>query len=61
MAGLTWPATSGNDHMKSELFDLTNQTVPVIGGTSVLGGSMIDDLAACGARIGTVSQSEQRG
>src|SRR5687767_2395744 len=43
------------------LFDLTNETAVVIGGTGVLGGAMAEALADAGARVAVVGRSEERG
>ncbi|MCH2210319.1 MAG: SDR family oxidoreductase [Fuerstiella sp.] len=45
----------------NDLFDLSNDTAVVIGGTGVLGGAMADALAACGARVAVLGRSEKRG
>lgn len=47
--------------MPANLFDLTNTTAVVIGGTGALGGGMADALAAHGAKIAVVGRSEERG
>ena len=47
--------------MKSDLFNLENETAVVIGGTGVLGGAMAEALAAAGARVAIVGRSERRG
>ena len=47
--------------MKNDLFDLTGNTAVVIGGTGVLGGSMADALAACGAKVAVLGRSAERG
>jgi len=43
-----------------QLFDLTNQTAVVIGGTGVLCGAMADGLAAAGARVVLVGRSAEK-
>ncbi len=45
----------------NNLFDLSDDTAVVIGGTGVLGGSMADALAAYGARVAVLGRSEERG
>ncbi len=45
----------------SSLFDLSQDTAVVIGGTGVLGGAMADALASCGAKVAIVGRSEERG
>lgn len=47
--------------MSQSLFDLTNETAVVIGGTGVLGGAMADALAAAGAKVVVMGRSEERG
>src|SRR3954454_14905730 len=47
--------------MKNDLFDLSSETVVVIGGTGVLGGAMAEALARAGARVAVVGRSEERG
>lgn len=47
--------------MKNDLFDLSNETAVVIGGTGVLGGAMAEALAAYGAKVAVVGRSEERG
>ncbi len=43
------------------LFDLSNETAAVLGGTGVLGGAMAEALASAGARVAVVGRSEERG
>lgn len=45
----------------NNLFDLSDETAVVIGGTGVLGGSMADALAAYGARVAILGRSAERG
>lgn len=45
----------------SNLFDLTNQTAVVIGGTGALGGAMARALAGAGATVGVIGRNEERG
>ncbi|HEX7448314.1 MAG TPA: SDR family oxidoreductase [Pirellulales bacterium] len=45
----------------SQLFDLSEQTAIVVGGTGVLGGAMASALAAAGARVAILGRNEQRG
>ncbi|MCH2203335.1 MAG: SDR family oxidoreductase [Fuerstiella sp.] len=45
----------------NNLFDLSNDTAVIIGGTGVLGGAMADALAAYGARVAVLGRSEKRG
>jgi NAD(P)-dependent dehydrogenase (short-subunit alcohol dehydrogenase family) len=47
--------------MKTDLFDLTNEVAVVLGGTGVLGGAMVEALAAAGARVAIVGRSAERG
>ncbi|MBI3865007.1 MAG: SDR family NAD(P)-dependent oxidoreductase, partial [Planctomycetia bacterium] len=47
--------------MSHALFDLSNQTAVVIGGTGVLGGGMAQALAGSGARVAIVGRSAERG
>lgn len=47
--------------MSKNLFDLSEVTAVVIGGTGVLGGAMADALASCGARVAIVGRNEERG
>lgn len=47
--------------MSKNLFDLTNSTAVVIGGTGALGGAMADALAAQGAKIAIVGRNAERG
>ncbi len=43
------------------IFDLSNETAAVIGGTGVLGGAMADALAQAGARVVVIGRNEERG
>jgi NAD(P)-dependent dehydrogenase (short-subunit alcohol dehydrogenase family) len=43
------------------LFDLTNETAVVIGGTGVLGGALADGLAGAGAKIALLGRNSERG
>src|SRR5947208_14837205 len=47
--------------MKTDLFDLEQETVVVMGGTGALGGGMAEALAGAGARVAIVGRSEERG
>lgn len=47
--------------MSQNLFDLSNTTAVVIGGTGALGGAMADALAAHGSKIAIVGRNEERG
>ncbi|QDU98747.1 SDR family oxidoreductase [Lignipirellula cremea] len=47
--------------MKSDLFNLENETAVVVGGTGVLGGGMAEALAAQGARVAIIGRNEERG
>lgn len=47
--------------MKSDLFNLSDETAVVLGGTGVLGGAMAEALAEAGARVAIVGRSEERG
>jgi len=47
--------------MKSDLFNLSDETAVVLGGTGVLGGAMAEALADAGARVAIVGRSEERG
>ena len=46
---------------QKNLFDLSQDTAVVIGGTGVLGGAMADGLAAYGAKVAVLGRSEVRG
>ncbi|HJT35264.1 MAG TPA: SDR family oxidoreductase [Pirellulales bacterium] len=45
----------------TNLFDLSDQTAIVIGGTGVLGGAMASALADAGARVAILGRNEARG
>ncbi|MBP90488.1 MAG: D-mannonate oxidoreductase [Planctomycetaceae bacterium] len=45
----------------SSLFNLTDETAVVIGGTGALGGAMANALAAAGAKVAVVGRNEERG
>src|SRR6266478_3458574 len=47
--------------MKTDLFNLENETAVVVGGTGALGGAMAEALAGAGARVAIVGRSEERG
>ena len=47
--------------MSNNLFDLSNETAVVIGGTGILGGAMAEALAGAGARVAVLGRSEERG
>src|SRR3989442_7577828 len=47
--------------MKTDLFDLEQETVVVMGGTGALGGAMAEALAGAGARVAIVGRNEERG
>lgn len=47
--------------MTRNLFDLSEETAVVLGGTGVLGGAMAEALAAAGARVAVAGRSEERG
>lgn len=47
--------------MNQSLFDLSQETAVVIGGTGVLGGAMAMALAGAGARIAVLGRSAERG
>ena len=47
--------------MSNDIFDLSDETAVVIGGTGVLGGAIALALADFGARIAIVGRNEQRG
>lgn len=47
--------------MTRNLFDLSDETAVVLGGTGVLGGAMAEALAAAGARVAVAGRSEERG
>jgi NAD(P)-dependent dehydrogenase (short-subunit alcohol dehydrogenase family) len=47
--------------MTRSLFDLSEETAVVLGGTGVLGGAMAEALAATGARVAVAGRSEERG
>lgn len=47
--------------ISNNLFDLSDETAVVIGGTGVLGGAMADALAAFGARVAVLGRSAERG
>ena len=44
-----------------DLFQLTDQTAVVIGGTGVLGGAIAEALASAGARVAIMGRSAERG
>jgi NAD(P)-dependent dehydrogenase (short-subunit alcohol dehydrogenase family) len=43
------------------LFDLTDETAVVIGGTGVLGGAMAEGLAKAGAKVAILGRNSERG
>jgi NAD(P)-dependent dehydrogenase (short-subunit alcohol dehydrogenase family) len=45
----------------TDLFNLENETIAVIGGTGVLGGAMAEALAAASARVAVLGRSAERG
>jgi NAD(P)-dependent dehydrogenase (short-subunit alcohol dehydrogenase family) len=45
----------------SNLFNLSHETVVVVGATGVLGGALADGLAAAGARVAVVGRNTERG
>lgn len=47
--------------MSGSLFDLSQETAVVIGGTGALGGAMADALASQGAKVAIIGRSEERG
>ncbi|MFO0871417.1 MAG: SDR family oxidoreductase [Pirellulales bacterium] len=47
--------------MSSNLFDLSEVTAVVVGGTGVLGGAMASALAAHGAQVVVMGRNEERG
>ncbi len=47
--------------MSRNLFDLSDETAVVLGGTGVLGGAMAQALAGAGARVAVAGRSEERG
>jgi NAD(P)-dependent dehydrogenase (short-subunit alcohol dehydrogenase family) len=47
--------------MSRNLFDLSEETAVVLGGTGVLGGAMAEALAAAGARVAVAGRNEERG
>ena len=47
--------------MNNSLFDLTDRTAIVIGGTGALGGAMASALAAAGAHVAVVGRNSERG
>lgn len=47
--------------MNRGLFDLSEETAVVVGGTGVLGGAMAEALAAHGARVAVVGRNPDRG
>jgi NAD(P)-dependent dehydrogenase (short-subunit alcohol dehydrogenase family) len=47
--------------MTKNLFDLSNTTAVVIGGTGALGGAMAEALAAHGSKVAIVGRNEERG
>src|SRR5436309_4225338 len=47
--------------MKTDLFNLEQETAVVMGGTGALGGAMAEALAGAGARLAIVGRSEERG
>ena len=46
---------------KNNLFDLSDDTAVVVGGTGTLGGGMANALAAYGARVAILGRSAERG
>jgi len=47
--------------MKRELFNLSEETAAVIGGTGVLGGAIAQALADFGARVVVIGRNQERG
>jgi NAD(P)-dependent dehydrogenase (short-subunit alcohol dehydrogenase family) len=47
--------------MANSLFDLSQDTAVVIGGTGVLGGGMADALSAAGAKVAVVGRNAENG
>lgn len=47
--------------MKTDLFNLQEDTAVVLGGTGVLGGAMAEALASAGARVAVIGRSAERG
>jgi NAD(P)-dependent dehydrogenase (short-subunit alcohol dehydrogenase family) len=47
--------------MTSNLFDLSNETAVVVGGTGALGGAMAQALAEAGAQVAVLGRNETRG
>jgi NAD(P)-dependent dehydrogenase (short-subunit alcohol dehydrogenase family) len=47
--------------MASSLFDLSNLTASVIGGTGALGGAMAQSLAEAGAKVAVIGRNQERG
>jgi len=47
--------------VKNNLFDLSDDTAVVLGGTGVLGGGMADALASYGAQVVILGRSKERG
>jgi NAD(P)-dependent dehydrogenase (short-subunit alcohol dehydrogenase family) len=45
----------------SDLFDLTQETAVVLGGTGALGGAMASALASAGAQVAVVGRNTERG
>jgi len=53
--------TVAMSEITNNLFDLSDDTAVVIGGTGVLGGGMANALAAYGARVAVLGRSAERG
>ena len=47
--------------MKTDIFDLSQETALVIGGTGILGGDMAEALAGAGARVAVLGRNADRG
>ncbi|MFA7154927.1 MAG: SDR family NAD(P)-dependent oxidoreductase, partial [Proteiniphilum sp.] len=44
-----------------ELFDITDKVIVITGGTGVLGSSMVEYLAAHGAKVAVLARNKEKG
>jgi NAD(P)-dependent dehydrogenase (short-subunit alcohol dehydrogenase family) len=54
-------SSNGPENLFVNLFDLSNKTAVVIGGTGALGGAMARALAGAGANVCIIGRNEERG
>jgi NAD(P)-dependent dehydrogenase (short-subunit alcohol dehydrogenase family) len=54
-------SSNESENLFSNLFDLSNKTAVVIGGTGALGGAMARALAGAGANVCIIGRNEERG